>query len=63
MSELHAAQAKLSQIRGAAVARPDDERLYVAELEQTIRVLRAENRQLQAEKFAILRALRKRRVA
>ncbi len=49
MTELQAAQETLSRIRGAAMAKPDCERLHVAELELTIRVLRAENRELRAK--------------
>ncbi|HVI27504.1 hypothetical protein [Hansschlegelia sp.] len=63
MSTLIAAQEALGRIRGMAQARPDDQRLYVAELEQENRMLREENRQLRAEKFAIARALRSRRRA
>ncbi len=63
MNALIVSQEALSRIRGMAQARPDDERLYVAELEQEVRMLREENRQLRAEKFAIARALRSRRRA
>lgn len=49
MSELAAAQAALSVVRGRAEARPDCERTHVAELEQRNRALLAEIAELKMQ--------------